>query len=149
VSSTIASVAGPSLPSGVPATPQAAIAQGDALFASAQAFARSSGNGLPGLMGAAASIVSQLPPGSFTTAFSEAISTGSEFATAIASGAAVGGPYGAAAGACIAAITTIMGALTSKPPTMEGDLRSRGEQFVFPARSHTQSLADVGSSVLD
>lgn len=149
MSSTIASVAGPSLPSGVPATPQAAIAQGDALFASANAFANKSQQGLPSLMGAAASIVSQLPPGTFTTAFADAISTASEFCSAIAAGTAVGGPYGAVAGACVAAISTVMGLLEGGPPQLQGDLRSRAEQSVFPARSHTPSLADVGSSVLD
>ena len=91
----------PSLPSGVPASAQSAIAKGQSFYQ--QAAAVSPNTGLVGLMGAAASLVSALPPGQFTSAFSSAVSEGQAIVSAISEGAAIGGPYGAAAGACIAA----------------------------------------------
>lgn len=127
-----ASASLPNLPS-VP-DPTTAVQNGQALFDKAYQSASGGFNSPSDMMAAAASIVSGLPAGQFTTAFKEAVGTGENLLAGVTEGAAIGGPYGAAAGAVIAGLSSVISSIESMTSIpVQSDTRSTSEKWCFPA----------------
>ena len=118
------------LPSSLPANVSGPIAQGQALFQ--KAYSAADGSAV-GTATAVAALVADLPPGAFSSALAEAVSAG-EGALEGAAAGSLFGPEGTAIGAVVGAIVGLFSGIGGNPPAPpEGDFRTTGERYVFPA----------------
>jgi hypothetical protein len=121
-----------------------AITSGQNTFTQAYSMA---GGSLQGTAAVAAGIVANLPHGALTTALNQAMGVAGSAEAGAAIGSVIPG-YGTAVGAVVGAIVGIISSITSGPPAApEGEFRSTGERYCFPALPLTPTVGESASAL--